>query len=53
MEKVTKYRNVKFESNPLKVKTLISLPLYDECDIIEESTEESVGILMLEMKQKK
>ena len=52
IENVRKYRNVKFESNPLKVKKLISTQFYDECEIIEESTVESGGILMLEMKQK-
>ena len=38
MENVRKYRNVKFESNPFKVRKLISSPFYDECEIIEEST---------------
>ena len=51
MENVRKYRNVKFKSNLLKVRKLISSPFYDEYEIIEESTEESGGILMLEMKQ--
>ena len=57
MENVRKYRNVKFKSNPLKVKKLILSPFFDECEIIEESTnpienKENCGIVMLEMKQK-
>ena len=52
MENVRKYRNVKFISDPLKVKNLIASSFYDNCEIIKEDSEEGPGILMMELKQK-
>ena len=52
MENVRKYRNVKFVSDPVKVKTIVASPFYDESEIIQEDSPEGPGILMMETKQK-
>jgi hypothetical protein len=46
MENVRKYRNVKFESNPDKVRKIVRSPYYNDIDIIDED------IVMIERKNK-
>ena len=53
MENLRKYRTVKFESNPNKVRKLVSSPFYEDIEIIEEiDTVQASGIVMIERKQK-
>ena len=53
MENVRKYRTVKFESNPNKVRKLVSSPFYEDIEIIEEiDNKQASGIVMIETKQK-
>ena len=53
MENVRKYRTVKFESNPNKVRKLVSFPFYEDIQIIEEiDTPQVSGIVMIQSKHK-
>ena len=52
MENVRKYSNVRFESDPNKVRRLVASPFYENIEIIEETSSTSTGIVQIEKKQK-
>ena len=52
IENVSNYSNVRFESNPNKVRRLVASPFYEDIEIIEETGPTSTGIVQIVTKQK-